>query len=224
MTDIMTNYYKERADQYEGIYYRDDPARQMEQTLVTNALMEHLAGRSVLEVACGTGYWTQFLARVAKTVTATDINQEVIDIATATKEYPNPTRFQIADAFQLPYEQQSFDGAMANFWFSHLTKDQQAPFLENLHSKLQPGAHVFIADNVYVPGIGGELIRKPGDRNTYKRRSLDGTHHEIVKNYPSRGELFQTFNSFDAEFTDRNIFFGDCFWFVAYQLNPEGGR
>ena len=42
---------------------------------------------------------------------------------------------------------------------------------------------VFVADNVYVPGIGGELVRKSSSADTFKLRELgDGSKHEVLKN------------------------------------------
>lgn len=51
-------YYKKRANKYEEIYHRDDKIRLEEQQKIANALKDTLKGRKVLEVACGTGYWT----------------------------------------------------------------------------------------------------------------------------------------------------------------------
>jgi len=40
-----------------------------------------IRGLDVLEVACGTGYWTQSVARGADATLATDLNTEVMEIA-----------------------------------------------------------------------------------------------------------------------------------------------
>ena len=55
----MQNYYNRRAAEYEQIYRRDDPARQAELSSLTLAMQQTLAGRRVLELACGTGFWTE---------------------------------------------------------------------------------------------------------------------------------------------------------------------
>ena len=72
----MERYYSRRAAEYERIY--EKPERQAELEWLRNRIPEVFAGREVLEVACGTGYWTQYIARAARKVSACDINEAVL--------------------------------------------------------------------------------------------------------------------------------------------------
>jgi len=66
-----------------------------------------------LEVACGTGYWTQFIARTAAKVHACDINDSVLEIA---REKPLPkgrVSFFKADAVSLEGVPAGCDAAFA---------------------------------------------------------------------------------------------------------------
>lgn len=210
-------YYRKRADDYEAIYHRDQPSRQKEQTAIATTLKDIFQGRTVLEVACGTGYWTQFVADTAKQVIATDVVNEVIAIAQTSKQFSAPTLFTLADAFALPFKPATFDGGVANFWFSHLKKNQRTDFLDQFHDALQPGAQVFLADNVFNEGVGGELLQPVGEEDTYKLRTLkDGSQSLIVKNYPTQEELASVFGEYALHFGTENANFGQHFWFVSY--------
>ena len=77
-TDIA-NYYAERASEYDVIYLK--PERQKDIKSLLELLSDLLSNREVLEVACGTGYWTQFFAPQTISTTATDYNEEVLIIA-----------------------------------------------------------------------------------------------------------------------------------------------
>src|SRR3954470_17669415 len=116
----MEQYYSKRAAEYERIY--DKPERQHELEWLRRRVPELLAGRTVLEVACGTGYWTQFIARKAKKVNACDINDSVLEIA-ADKPIPKQrVTFFKADAVTLEGVPSGCDGAFAGFWWSHVKK------------------------------------------------------------------------------------------------------
>ena len=65
----LQDYYAARAREYERIYARPD--RQADLRKLEKLIPDALRARSVLEIACGTGYWTQHLARTAKGVVAT---------------------------------------------------------------------------------------------------------------------------------------------------------
>ena len=66
----MRSYYAARAPEYDAIYLK--PERQADLRAIEHWLPPVFAGANVLEVACGTGYWTQFLAPVAASVLAVD--------------------------------------------------------------------------------------------------------------------------------------------------------
>lgn len=218
MSDIV-EYYRRRAREYEEIYEWRDPYRQEEQELLGDAMKGSLSGRWVLEVACSTGYWTRVLSESARMITATDIGEEVMELAKR-KRYRCPVRFRREDAYDLSFDDASFDGGFAFSWFSHIPRHRIDPFLKGFHRVLQDGSRVLIADNVYIQGIGGELIKKEGDANTYKHRALkDGSEFTIVKNYFSTEELVEVFGRHVAGFSEENVFYGKCFWYVDYELD-----
>ncbi len=212
-------YYKKRAKEYEAVYYRNDPVRQGEQRKIAKALQLVLKGKDVLEVACGTGYWTQFLSRTAKSVYATDIVEEALEIA-KTKKYVCPIQFSIEDAYKLSFSDGTFDGGLANFWFSHIPKSRINTFLKEFHRVLKKGSSVFITDNVLVKSIGGKLVKKPNDENTYKLRELkDGEQFLVLKNYYSKENLLRIFKEHVKNLSPRNIFYRKCFWHITYTIN-----
>src|SRR3954470_5950303 len=86
MNSDLISYYRDRANEYEKIYFK--PERQKDLVASTTILQDIFAGKNVLEIACGTGYWTEKISVTASSVHATDINKEVIEIARQ-KKYPN---------------------------------------------------------------------------------------------------------------------------------------
>lgn len=72
-------YYSERASYYERVYQK--PERQPDLRQMEAYLTQAFVGRRVLEVACGTGWWTPFGALRSESWLATDLNQETIEIA-----------------------------------------------------------------------------------------------------------------------------------------------
>ncbi|WP_078418603.1 class I SAM-dependent DNA methyltransferase [Bacillus cereus] len=212
----MHSYYSKRANEYEAVYYRDDLVRQAEQRMLEEQLKIICKGKKVLEVACGTGYWTKYVTDVAAHITAIDYSEEVLVIAKEKGLSKEKVTFQKGDAFSLEQIKGDFQGAYANFWFSHIKKGEITSFLMQLHQVLGKGAIVCFADNLYNEGIGGEFIRKDGDINTYKIRTLlNGERYEIIKNYYTKEELQSIFEPFAL---DLNFYIGDCFWWVTYKV------
>ena len=197
-TPHLERYYDRRAAEYEKVY--DKPERQHELEWLRTRIPQLLADRTVLEVACGTGYWTQFLARTAYKVHACDINESVLEIA---REKPIPRErvaFFKADAVSLEGVPPGCDAAFAGFWWSHVRKSELAKFVANLAAKLEPGALVAILDNTYAEGSSTAVSRRDAEGNTYQMRRLaNGEEHEVLKNFPTAAELTQALRPVAAE-------------------------
>lgn len=183
----LVAYYAGRASEYERIYHK--PERQADLSVLRDFVESTFSGADVLEVACGTGYWTEALARSAESVVATDINEEVLAIARA-KGMPDSVTFQKADAYALSPPMRSFNAGLSAFWWSHIPKSGLRDFLRAFHRSLSPGARVVFMDNVYVEGSSTPIARTDPEGNTYQLRQLDdGSTHEIQKNFPNESEI-----------------------------------
>ena len=179
----LTTYYARRAAEYERIYAK--PERQAELAVLRQRIPALLAGRDVLELACGTGYWTVLVAATARAVTGVDVNEEVLAVARA-KTWPDtPVDLLCLDLHRAPALGRRFDGALAAFWWSHVPRRELDGFLDVLHACLLPGARVVVLDNRYVEGSSTPISRTDEQGDTWQRRRLDdGSEHEVLKNFP----------------------------------------
>jgi len=182
----IKGYYAARAPEYDNVYRK--PERQADLREIERWVRAKSAGARVLEIACGTGYWTQFIAPAALEVTALDAAPEVLAFARARVADRN-VEFVVGDAYDPPRDA-PFDFAFAGFWFSHVPKARQREFLTRLNAALRPGARVVLLDNRYVEGSSTPVTERDADGNSYQARTLaDGSAHRVLKNFPTEDEL-----------------------------------
>jgi SAM-dependent methyltransferase len=211
-------YYAARANEYEKVYAK--PERQADLRDLHARMPAYFIDRSVLEVACGTGYWTRLIAARAKTITALDASPEVLAVARIHQPAAHPADFIVADAFGLEVVHGSFDAAFVGFWWSHMLHDDLPRFLTGLHQHLQPGSLVVILDNRYVEGSNWPITRTDEGGNTYQLRQLDsGATHEVLKNFPSPDALRATIES--AGGRRLRIHTLEHYWYATYTTAIE---
>ena len=212
-TPHLEQYYANRAAEYERIY--EKPERQAELAWLKRRVPELLRGRTVLEVACGTGFWTQFIARKAKAVYACDINEPVLEIA-RTKALPPKVHFFRADAVSLDGVPTGCNAAFAGFWWSHVKKSELAKFVANLAARLERGATVVILDNSYVEWSSTPLSRRDDEGNTYQTRKLaSGEEYEVLKNFPAPTELTEAIRPVAREARLESL---QYYWLLVFTL------
>ena len=216
----MVRYYADRAKEYERIYHK--PERQHDLLWLRDFIGRTFADTDVLELACGTGYWTEILARSAASVFATDINEEVLAIARSKPVDPAKTTFRKENAYDLPIFPQRFTGGLAAFWWSHVPKARLRDFLRGFHRAFAPAARVVFIDNCYVAGSSTPVSRTDEQGDTYQLRRLDdGSTHEVLKNFPTESELRA---AVEGLADDVQVEFLQYFWILNYAPKIIGGR
>jgi demethylmenaquinone methyltransferase/2-methoxy-6-polyprenyl-1,4-benzoquinol methylase len=214
-------YYRSRAGEYDEWFLRQgrydhgealNRAWFQEVEQVRRALERFGPEGSVLELACGTGLWTQQLLLHAGRITALDASAEVIalnqqrlrELKQGSLAYGSPSpdtngssslsnspwvRYIQADLFTWQPEE-TYDVVFFSFWLSHVPTRLFEPFWSMVKSCLKPGGRVFFIDSKYEPTSTARDHTLPAmQAETSKRRLNDGSEFEIVKIFYDPGRL-----------------------------------
>jgi demethylmenaquinone methyltransferase/2-methoxy-6-polyprenyl-1,4-benzoquinol methylase len=189
----MAQYYRDRAPEYDEWFQRQGRYDQGEEANaawfadVAEAFASfdalHFTG-DVLELAPGTGIWTERLLRTVDTLTAIDIAPEMIAQNEA-KVGKGRVRYLLADIFAWQPDRQ-YDGVCFCFWISHVPEEQLDGFLRTVAAALKPGGKLFFIDS--HPRIKPaqptaiQLPPEPGSQ-VLTRKLNDGRAYRIVKNF-----------------------------------------
>lgn len=188
ITEQSAQYYAKSASNHDRIY--DRPERQEDLEEMREHVADVLRGHTVLELACGTGYWTRLIAEVADKVVATDINPEMIAMAQLRAMPSDKVTLRVADAYDLPADIGDFTAVFIGFWWSHVKREEQEKFLAQLRAKVGEDMFIVLLDDAYVEGSSETVARTDMEGNTYQIRTApDGDRYEIPKTYPSDSAL-----------------------------------
>jgi SAM-dependent methyltransferase len=142
----------------------------------------------VLELAGGTGWWSQHLARTAGTLTVLDSSSETLRLNRKRVTRPDVT-YMVADVFDWRPERR-YDTVFFSFWLSHVPRRLFEKFWELVGSCLRPGGRAFLIDNRRDPTRTTQdpyVIDEADD--VQRRRLSDGSEHRVVKVFYEPAEL-----------------------------------
>jgi demethylmenaquinone methyltransferase/2-methoxy-6-polyprenyl-1,4-benzoquinol methylase len=211
-TDLI-NYYGRRASEYERIYAK--PERQADLGRLRAIVGSAFRDRDVLEISCGTGYWTEVIAPAARSVLACDLSPDVLEIARRKEWHTASVEFLRADSYALPEFGRRYAAAFAGFWWSHVPRRKIGGFLSQLHERLTGRAKVMFIDNRYVEGSSTPIARVDEQGDSFQRRQLsDGSVHDVMKNFPSEDELLRVVAGLTA---NAEVILTDYYWILSYE-------
>jgi SAM-dependent methyltransferase len=212
LVDEQVAYYRARAPEYDdwwlrtGRYDRGDELGrrwEAEKQVVLDALQSFRPTGAVLELAAGTGNYTQELARLADEVTALDVSAETLAIAASKLPAGGaPVTFVEADVFGWQPDR-TYDVVFFSFWLSHVPPGRFDAFWSLVGSALAPGGRVFLIDNA-APleqaswdlrvSTGAPVDATPPsstdlERGVSRRTLADGREFRIVKRIWQPDEL-----------------------------------
>ncbi len=192
-------YYRARAPEYDDWWQRngrfDSGAESAEEWNRQIARIEFEleafgAGGDVLELAGGTGWWTQRLATTASHLTVVDSSPETLGLNRNRVGRPD-VDYVAVDLFSWQ-PQRTYDNVFFSFWLSHVPRSRFGDFWTLVRSCLAPGGRVFFIDNRLDPLQTGEIEdsyvvdRKP---DLDRRRLRDGNVYEVVEIFYEPDEL-----------------------------------
>lgn len=180
----QVDYYRRRAGEYDATAYGDVAAAR---TRIARLIEGMRPTGHVLEIACGTGLWTEALAGLADTVTAIDAAPEVVEIARDRVGSANVS-FEVADVFSWTPGTR-FDVIFFSAWLSHVPTDRFEQFWQLLRGLLAKDGRVLFIDE-HVDERGKEAY-VTGRDEIVERRLRDGGTFRVIKNFvdPERLEL-----------------------------------
>ena len=167
----MEPYYERRSAEYDDWYLgaglfavRDRPGWD-EELRKLEAVISSLAPRATLDVACGTGFVTRHLPGH---VVAVDASAAMLAESRTRHAHP----LVRADAFALPFRDDSFDRVFTGHFYGHLYPDQRARFLSEAR-RLAP--ELVVLDAALRHGDEAEQLQE--------RILNDGSSHRVFKRY-----------------------------------------
>ncbi len=195
-------YYRARSAEYDDWFYRrdrfykgeDHKARWEGEVQILRSALDHQSpSGTILELACGTGIWTQELARYAESLDVVDSSPEVLEICKSKIQHPRIT-FHCSDIFDWA-PQRKYDFVFFSFWLSHVPPSRFAPFWKKVRAALDPGGAVFFLDN--AQNLGAPTDQQPRSEDDWlARRDLrDGREFDIVKIFYEPSELEEQLRS-----------------------------
>lgn len=148
-------------------------------------LANHLRpGMKVLELGCGTGYFTAELARTGARVTAIDISSELLQIALTQRPAANVS-YEVANAYALTYSTASFNSVVGSSVLHHLEVESA---LREIYRVLKPAGTIHFTE----PNMMNPQIALQKNVPSIKRRLGDSPDETAFFRWPLRSLLEAT--------------------------------
>ncbi len=184
---------------------------------VAEYLETALANKSVLELGCGSGFWTETIAQSASAMLATDINDEMLELAQE-RDYPEGVvEFAKTDWLTLDVpEGRPLNACFGAGVWSHVKREDYSKVLANIRRVVGAGGVLILVDDNTVEGFTRPVARTDAEGNTYQiREQADGARVEILKNFPTDSYLKKKFS---AVARDIRLSRNEYFWMLTCVL------
>ncbi|MEM8531628.1 MAG: class I SAM-dependent methyltransferase [Chloroflexota bacterium] len=179
----MRDYYDQRSSEYDEWYLREGKFAERPDADQWHAEVAKLRERvqpfgygRLLEIAAGTGWWTQHLARRAEVVALDYAPLMLHQTQLRLQEQNMIAQYVRGDAYTLPFGSASFDGCFFGFWLSHVPLVHLPDFLAEVRRVVRRSGQVMIVDS--APSTPEQ---QPNVEYFHERILNDESCHQVLK-------------------------------------------
>jgi SAM-dependent methyltransferase len=144
----------------------------------------------VLELAGGTGWWTQRLAETADRLTVVDSSPEALALNRERVGRPD-VRYDVADLFEWRPDS-PYDVVFFSFWLSHVPRTRFSDFWSLVRMCSTPSGRIFLIDNRNDP-MPDSSLKDPYvveyETDLHLRTLSDGSQYRVIKVMYEPGQL-----------------------------------
>ena len=182
-------YYRARAGEYDEIFEpaRVEPSHPLgPRGHVADTLRALATDADVLELACGTGYWSSILVETAASLTAVDAADEMLRLHA--QQVPDPRVRRIRADVLSWVPDRRYDLVFFGFWLSHVPDAALPRFFDVVKAALGPGGTLAFVDT----SAGEARYEEPVEglpAPAVRRRLHDGREFRIVKVFRSAEDV-----------------------------------
>jgi len=195
-------YYRARSGEYDEWWFRTGrydrgaevnaawaaDVAEVETALV--AFLDTACPRRALELACGTGLFTRFLAPRVARLRALDASPEVLTINRGRVAASN-VDYDEVDLFAWQPEAR-YDFVFMSFWLSHVPNDRFEEFWIKVRDALADGGSAYVIDSGWdTTSTATNHVRPDRDEGIAARKLNDGREYRVVKIFHEPAVLAQ---------------------------------
>ncbi len=209
----MALYYDERALEYDEIYsgrgpsFPDSDAYRKDVRQIIS-IAERFGKGSLIDLACGTGFWFPFYSTNCNHITLLDQSKNMLRRCRERVEKTGLAErctFILGNIFEVELASNSFDSTVIGFLLSHLNQDYELRLFQLLSRIMKPGAEMLLIDSAW----SDKRSRYRQKTGLQKRVLNDGREFCVPKNYFGKEEIEELLGK--NGFQIRSHFFGDTF-------------
>jgi len=152
-------------------------------------------GREVLDLCCGTGWCTQRISEVAKSVTGVDNDKDAIEFA----EIKYGGKFLVMDALDLKFHNDTFDTVILREAIEHFSGQETHKLFEEITRVLKPNGLLFGTTSVVATKSDAERVMR---NNPYHKKIFaSGEMRDILDSFFEKYEVrFEATTSLRIQF------------------------